>query len=89
MSSTWLPQYQPEWPTSTDARALERLKKGRTTLIVAHRLSTIREADIIVAMRDGNVVETGSHQELTKSGGLYAKLYAAQHVQRPPTVAGS
>jgi ATP-binding cassette subfamily B protein len=69
--------------------ALERLKQGRTTLIVAHRLSTIREADIIVAMRDGNVVETGSHQELTKSGGLYAKLYAAQHVQRPPTVAGS
>ena len=50
--------------------ALERLKEGRTTLIVAHRLSTIREADLIVAMRDGTVVETGSHQELTETGEL-------------------
>ena len=69
--------------------ALDRLKRGRTTLIVAHRLSTIREADLIVAMRDGHVVETGSHQELAESGGLYAKLYAAQHLSRSPAVAAS
>lgn len=69
--------------------ALGRLKKNRTTLIVAHRLSTIREADLIVAMSDGRIVETGSHDVLARSNGLYARLYHLQYLPRTPAVAGS
>ncbi|MEA3189264.1 MAG: ATP-binding cassette, subfamily bacterial [Chthoniobacter sp.] len=58
--------------------ALERLMKGRTTFIVAHRLSTIRNADRIVAMRDGRIAESGSHAELMERGGVYANLYGLQ-----------
>ncbi len=52
--------------------------KGRTSFIVAHRLSTIREADVILVMRDGHIVETGSHDSLMARGGFYATLYNAQ-----------
>ena len=69
--------------------ALERLKQNRTTLIVAHRLSTIREADMIVAMSDGRIVETGSHDELARSNGLYARLCQSQFPSRTPAAAAA
>ena len=58
--------------------AFARMMKGRTSFIVAHRLSTIREADIILVMRDGNIVEQGKHEELLEKNGFYAKLYNSQ-----------
>ena len=58
--------------------ALDRLMKGRTTIVIAHRLSTIRSADIIFVVKDGTIVERGKHEELLKSGGLYAELYELQ-----------
>jgi ATP-binding cassette subfamily C protein CydCD len=58
--------------------ALDTLKSDRTTLVIAHRLSTVREADTIVVMADGRVAETGSHDELMRSSGLYAQLVATQ-----------
>ena len=54
------------------------MMNGRTSFIVAHRLSTIREADIILVMKDGNIIEKGSHEELLKEGGFYSKLYDSQ-----------
>lgn len=58
--------------------AFNKLMEGRTSFVVAHRLSTIREADIIVAMRDGHIVETGTHKELLAANGFYASLYNSQ-----------
>ena len=58
--------------------AFARMMKGRTSFIVAHRLSTIRDADIILVMRDGNVIEQGKHDELLARGGFYATLYNSQ-----------
>ena len=58
--------------------AFEKMMEGRTTFIVAHRLSTIRSADIILVMRDGHIVEQGSHDELLKKGGFYRELYYSQ-----------
>ncbi len=58
--------------------AFSRLMKGRTSFIVAHRLSTIQNADIILVMKDGNVIEKGSHNELLKQNGFYSKLYQSQ-----------
>ena len=52
--------------------------KGRTSFIVAHRLSTIREADIILVMKDGNIIEQGNHETLLAKGGFYANLYQSQ-----------
>ena len=59
-------------------QALERLMKGRTTLVIAHRLSTIEHADRVVAMEAGRVAEQGTHAELLARGGLYARLHAMQ-----------
>ncbi len=58
--------------------AFAKLMKGRTSFIVAHRLSTIRDADIILVMRDGNIIEQGNHTELLQKDGFYAKLYNSQ-----------
>lgn len=59
-------------------RALEKAQKGRTTIIVAHRLSTIRNADIIYGIQDGRVVEQGTHKELMQEHGLYSQLVIQQ-----------
>lgn len=58
--------------------AFNKMMKGRTTFIVAHRLSTIREADVILFVKDGSIVEQGSHVELLQKNGFYAKLYRSQ-----------
>ena len=67
--------------TRTEVRiqaAFARMMQGRTSFIVAHRLSTIREADVILVMKDGHIVEQGNHDELLTQGGFYAKLYNSQ-----------
>ena len=61
--------------------ALDALTRGRTSFVIAHRLSTIRNADVIFVMRDGDIVETGSHEELLAQGGFYAELYNSQFDQ--------
>lgn len=58
--------------------ALDRLMKGKTSIVIAHRLSTIRSADIIFVVKDGKVVESGGHDELAAAGGLYSELYEIQ-----------
>ncbi len=58
--------------------AFARMMEGRTSFIVAHRLSTIQSADVILVMRDGHIVEQGSHEELLKKNGFYASIYNAQ-----------
>ena len=58
--------------------AFEELMKGRTSFIVAHRLSTIKNADQILVMKAGNIIERGTHKELLARGGFYANLYASQ-----------
>ena len=70
--------------TRTEIRiqqAFARMMQGRTSFIVAHRLSTIREADIILVMKDGNIIEQGNHDSLLKLGGFYAELYRSQFVR--------
>ena len=59
-------------------KAMDELTRGRTSFVIAHRLSTIKNADIILVLRDGDVVESGSHEELLAKGGFYAELYNAQ-----------
>jgi subfamily B ATP-binding cassette protein MsbA len=58
--------------------ALARLRQGRTTIVVAHRLSTVRDADQIVVMADGRAVETGTHEALLARNGAFARLVRAQ-----------
>jgi ABC-type multidrug transport system fused ATPase/permease subunit len=60
--------------------ALERLKQGRTTLVIAHRLSTVINADRIIVLDSGEIVESGRHDELIRAGGIYAQLISAQRV---------
>ena len=58
--------------------AFSRMMKGRTSFLVAHRLSTVREADVILVMKDGQVIEQGNHAELLEKNGFYAMLYNSQ-----------
>jgi subfamily B ATP-binding cassette protein MsbA len=58
--------------------ALSRLRQGRTTIVIAHRLSTVRDADLVVVMQDGRAVEQGSHATLLDQDGLYARLVRSQ-----------
>ena len=62
-------------------RAMEMLMKGRTSFVIAHRLSTIKNADCILVLKDGDVIESGTHEELLKKGGFYAELYNSQFEQ--------
>lgn len=67
--------------TRTEIRiqnAFHQMMEGRTSFIVAHRLSTIREADVILVMKDGNIIEQGTHDELLQAGGFYKHLYESQ-----------
>ncbi len=59
-------------------RAMDRLMRGRTSFVIAHRLSTVRDADQILVIRDGDIVEQGTHEELLRKGGFYAEMYASQ-----------
>ena len=62
-------------------KAFGTMMEGRTSFIVAHRLSTIKEADVILVMKDGHIIEQGNHEELLKNGGFYANLYNSQFAQ--------
>ncbi len=59
-------------------QAMQALRRDRTSFVIAHRLPTIRDADVILVMQDGSIVEQGSHAELLERSGVYARLYAAQ-----------
>jgi len=59
--------------------ALDRLMEGKTTIVIAHRLSTVRKADVIFVVKDGDIVETGKHDDLSQRGGLYSELYRLQY----------
>jgi ATP-binding cassette subfamily B protein len=59
-------------------QAMRKLMEDKTCFVVAHRLSTVRNADRILVVRDGNVVESGTHEELMAQGGFYRELYQAQ-----------
>lgn len=67
-----------EWKVQ---KAMDRLTQGRTSFVIAHRLSTIKNADCILVLRDGDIIESGSHEELLIKGGFYAKLYNSQFEQ--------
>ena len=69
--------------------AVEKLVKGRTTFIIAHRLSTVRRADRIVVLRDGAVAEQGTHMELLARGEFYAHSHEIQFATRTPAIAGA
>lgn len=62
-------------------QAMDELTRGRTSFVIAHRLSTIKNADLILVMRDGDVIESGKHDELMQKGGFYAELYNSQFEQ--------
>jgi ATP-binding cassette subfamily C protein CydCD len=70
-------------------RALDALARGRTTLVIAHRLSTVRNADLIAVLHEGRIVETGRHDDLLVAGGFYARLVSRQIAAvATPTAAG-
>jgi ATP-binding cassette subfamily B protein len=58
--------------------AMLKLMEGKTCFVIAHRLSTVRNADLILVVKDGDVIETGTHEKLIKDGGFYAELYRSQ-----------
>ena len=58
------------------------MMKGKTSCVVAHRLSTIKESDVILVMKDGNIIEQGTHEELLAKGGFYNKLYNSQFAKQ-------
>ena len=62
-------------------RAFDEMMEGRTSLVVAHRLSTIQNADCILVIRDGRITERGTHEELLARGGFYAELYRSQFAE--------
>ena len=64
-------------------RSLDRLVVGRTSIIIAHRLSTVRHADVIYVLDDGRIVENGTHENLVAAGGQYAALWRLQTGERP------
>lgn len=61
--------------------AMDKLMYGRTSFVIAHRLSTIKNSDLILVMKDGDIIESGKHEELLKKGGFYAELYNSQFEQ--------
>lgn len=65
------------------------MSRGRTTLIIAHRLSTIRSASRIISIADGIITESGTHEELLKTGGVYANLYNTQNALALETLKGA
>ncbi len=62
-------------------RAMDKLTDGRTSFVIAHRLSTIKNADLIMVMKDGDIIESGTHNELLQNAGFYAELYNSQFEQ--------
>ncbi|HML46337.1 MAG TPA: ATP-binding cassette domain-containing protein, partial [Clostridia bacterium] len=58
--------------------AMDRLTQGRTSFVIAHRLSTVQNADLILVMKDGDIIESGSHAQLIVQNGFYAELYNSQ-----------
>lgn len=59
-------------------QAMQNVMKGRTSFVIAHRLSTIKSADLILVIKDGNIIEQGNHEELMAKGGFYEELYNSQ-----------
>jgi ATP-binding cassette subfamily B protein len=65
---------------------MQRLRKGRTSFVIAHRLSTVRDADLILVMDHGQIVEHGNHQQLLAANGHYSRLYDAQFAGREDAI---
>ena len=59
--------------------AIDKVIQGRTSIVIAHRLSTVRNADIILVVKDGKIIERGKHDELLRAGGYYSRLYTRQY----------
>lgn len=59
-------------------QAMDKLTVGKTSFVIAHRLSTIKNADLILVMKDGDIIESGNHEELLQKDGFYAELYNSQ-----------
>ncbi len=70
-------------------KAMRNIMKGRTSFVIAHRLSTIRSADLILVMKDGNIIEKGTHEELMAQGGFYESLYNSQFAESSPVTSNS
>lgn len=62
-------------------QAMDELMRGRTSFVIAHRLSTIKNADLILVMKEGDIIESGTHDELLAAGGFYADLYNSQFAE--------